>query len=160
MRAALTGLLLLLVAAANADVLQSRKMSMELAADIARESVVACRALGYQVSAVVVDRSGVVQIVMRDALATRFNTEIARKKANSVVLSGISSGEFRKNRADILNEMNQLEDVLVLRGGLPVRAAGALLGAIGVSGAHGGELDEKCAQTALDKVAERLEFAE
>ena len=160
MRNIIAALLLIPSIVQGADVLQSRQLSMELAGDIARESINACRELGYQVSAVVVDRSGIVQIVMRDTLATRFNTEIARKKANAVVLSGTSSGNFRNNRKDILNEMNQLDDVLVLRGALPIRAAGNLLGAIGVSGAQGGELDEKCAQTALDKMTERLEFAE
>lgn len=47
-----------------------------------------------------------------------------------------------------------------MRGAIPISAGGSLLGAIGVSGAPGGEKDEVCAQKALDKVAERLEFAD
>jgi uncharacterized protein GlcG (DUF336 family) len=35
-----------------------------------------------------------------------------------------------------------------------------LLGAIGVSGAPDGDLDEACSQKALDAVADRLEFSE
>ncbi len=37
---------------------------------------------------------------------------------------------------------------------------GVLLGALGVSGAPGGERDEDCAHRALEEIQERLEFAE
>jgi len=142
------------------DVLAARTMSMEIARDIATGAVETCRELGYQVSAVVVDRSGAVQAVLRDPLATRFNTEIATKKANAAVLGNVSTTEFLTNREDITAVMNHLDDVLVLKGAVPVRAAGALLGAVGVSGALGGELDEKCALEGLERVSERLEFAD
>ena len=143
-----------------ADVLASRLMSMELARDIAVHAVEACREEGFQVSAVVVDRSGVVQAVLRDAYASRFNTEIATKKANAAVLGNVSTTEFLANRDDITAVMNHLDDVLVLKGAVPIRAAGTLLGAVGVSGARGGEADERCANRALEAVAERLEFAD
>jgi len=141
------------------DVVDARLMTLSLASDIAREAVKACAASGYQVSAVVVDRSGATQVVMRDVFASRFTIEIAERKANAVVLSGIDSGEFRVNRADILAEMNEVDGILVLEGGLPIRAAGSLLGAIGVSGAPGGDKDAVCAKAGLDSVLERLEFA-
>ena len=48
----------------------------------------------------------------------------------------------------------------MLDGGLPIRAAGSLLGAVGVSGAPGGDLDEACAQAGVAAVMEELEFAE
>ena len=135
-------------------------MSMEIARDIATGAVEACRELGYQVSAVVVDRSGAVQAILRDPLASRFNTEIATKKANAAVLGNVSTTEFLANREDITAVMNHLDDVLILKGAVPVRAAGALLGAVGVSGALGGELDEQCARKGIEVVNERLEFAD
>jgi uncharacterized protein GlcG (DUF336 family) len=146
--------------AAELDVVNTKLMSMELARDIAQRAVEACRAQGYQVAAVVVDRGGAPQVVMRDLYAARFTIEIAEKKANAVVLSGVSSAEFRKNRADIRAEMSHVTGILVLDGGLPIRAAGTLIGAVGVSGAPGGDKDEACAKQALDSVFERLEFAD
>ena len=143
-----------------ADVVEARLMTLSLASDIASGAVRACAASGYQVSAVVVDRSGATQVVMRDVFASRFTIEIAERKANAVVLSGIDSGEFRVNRADIRAEMNAVEGILVLEGGLPIRAAGSLLGAVGVSGAPGGDKDAVCAKAGLDSVLERLEFAD
>ncbi|UCH54052.1 MAG: heme-binding protein [Pseudomonadota bacterium] len=145
---------------AEKDVINTKLMSMELARDIAQRSVEACRADGYQVAVVVVDRGGAPQVVMRDIYAARFTIEIAEKKANAVVLSGVSSAEFRKNRNDISQEMNHVTGIMVLDGGLPIRTAGTLIGAVGVSGAPGGDKDEACAKKALDSVFERLEFAD
>ena len=144
--------------AVAADTVETRMMTLSLATDIARHAVESCAKSGYQVSAVVVDRSGAPQVVMRDVYASRFTTEIAERKANAVVLSGVSSAEFRINRADIIPEMNEIDGVLMLAGALPIRAAGVLLGAVGVSGAPGGDKDEVCAQAGLDRVQERLDF--
>lgn len=146
--------------AAAADFIDTRRMGMELAEDIARAAVLACREQGWQVSAVVVDRSAVPQAVLRDVNASRFTLQIAEEKANAVILSGVASSQFRSNREDIRPEMNQVDGILVLSGGLPIRAAGSLVGAVGVSGAPGGERDEVCAQKALESVAERLDFAD
>jgi uncharacterized protein GlcG (DUF336 family) len=43
---------------------------------------------------------------------------------------------------------------------VPIRAAGSLVGAVGVSGAPGGDKDEACALTGVEAVQERLEFAD
>ena len=142
------------------DVLGVKNIGMELARDLASEAVLACRESGYQVSAVVVDRNGIVRATLRDDLASRFTLQIAEDKANAVVMSGIPSGEFRANRADIRPEMNHVRGILMMVGGLPIEAAGSRIGAIGVSGAPGGERDEVCAQAALEKLAERIEFAD
>jgi len=146
--------------AGAADVINVKRPSLELATDIARGAIAACREMGYQVTAVVVDRSGSPQVVMRDVLASRFTIQIARDKANAVVLSGVSSGEFRRNRADIRQEMNQVKGILLLEGGVPIRVAGSLIGAVGVSGAPGGDKDEICANKSIEAVQDRLDFAE
>ena len=146
--------------AAAEDVIAVKLMTLELARDIASAAVDACRKDGYQVSVVVVDRSGRTQVVLRDVFANQYMTQLAQGKANAVILSGTSSAELRNNRADIADELNLLEDVLVLDGGLPVRVAGSVIGAVGVSGAPGGDKDAACAQRAIDAVQERLDFAD
>ncbi|MGB9129230.1 MAG: heme-binding protein [Thiobacillus sp.] len=52
-----------------------------------------------------------------------------------------------------------MNGLIVMDGALPIRAAGSLIGAVGVSGAPGGDKDRACAAAALKKVEERLEFA-
>ncbi|MCW9023891.1 MAG: heme-binding protein [Gammaproteobacteria bacterium] len=142
------------------DMLTVKNIGMELARDIASETVLACRGMGYQVSAVVVDRNGITRATLRDDLASRFTLQIAEEKANMVMMSGMNSGEFKKLREDIRQELNHINGIIVMRGGIPINAGGHRIGAVGVSGAPGGDLDEKCAVIALEKFEERIEFAE
>ena len=161
-RKSLAGLFLLLSTVAGnvaaEDVIEVRRMTLELAREVAGAAVTACRDRGYQVTAVVVDRAGDVQVTFRDTLASRFTRQIAADKARAVILSGIPSGQFRGNRGDIRMEMNHVDGVLMLDGAVPIEAAGAVLGAVGVSGAPGGEKDAECARAGLETVQDRLDF--
>ena len=154
------GMLFLNSAVLAADVVNVKGIGMDLARDIANEAVEACRKQGYHVTAVVVDRHGLLRVALRDDLAARFTLQIAEQKANAAVMSGIDSGAFRANRADIRPEMNHVEGILMMQGGVLINAGGYRIGAVGVSGAPGGEKDEVCAKQALKKYQERLEFAE
>lgn len=157
-----TGLFLFLLmssAIASPDVIPVKQISLELAHTIAMKSVEACRKEGYNVSAVVLDRTGAVQVALRDTLAAPHTLEIAERKAGMSVMSGVASGEFRAARGDIRPELNHVRGLIVMEGALPIRAAGSLVGAVGVSGAPGGDKDEACALEALKAVEERLEFA-
>jgi uncharacterized protein GlcG (DUF336 family) len=147
------------VHAAQPDVLSVKQISLELARDIAMSSVEACRQNGYNVSAVVLDRAGNVQAALRDTLASRYTLEIAERKAGMVIMSGVDTAEFRAARADIRPELNHIDGIIVMEGGLPIRSVGSLIGAVGVSGAPGGDKDAACAAAALKKFDERLEFA-
>jgi len=145
---------------AQPDVLPVKQIGLELARDIAMGAVEACRQDGYTVSAVVLDRAGIVQAALRDTLAARHTLEIAERKAGASIMSGIDSGEFRAARNDIRLELNHVTGLIMIEGGLPIRAAGSLIGAVGVSGAPTSEKDAACAAAALKKVEERLEFAQ
>jgi uncharacterized protein GlcG (DUF336 family) len=135
-------------------------MGLDMARDIAQGAIDACRKEGYQVSVVVTDRSGDPLVVMRDVFVSKYMTQLAHGKANAVVLSNSSSAEVRVNMARIRDELNLLEGVLLMEGGLPIRVEGSLIGAVGVSGAPGGDKDEACAQKGIDAVQERLDFAD
>ena len=141
------------------DVVQDRSIGMELSRDIANEAIMACRKSGYHVGVVVVDRFGLVRAALRDDLASRFTLEIAERKANLTVMAWTDSGAFRKARGDIQQELNHVDGIIVLEGGIKIIASGYNLGAVGVSGAPGGEKDAACARAALKKLNERIEFA-
>jgi len=141
------------------DVVKIERMDLGLAAEIAKRSVEACREQGYWVSAVVVDRSANVQVVMRDTYAPRFTMTIAEQKANTVIMAGTDTGSFVANRDDIRNELDNIDGLIMMEGGLPVKAGDTLLGAVGVSGAPGGKRDAACAAKALQSLKERLAFA-
>ncbi len=141
------------------DMIPVKQIGLEMARDIAMASVEACRNDGYNVSAVVLDRAGNVQVALRDTLAARHTLEIAERKAGMTIMSGIDSGAFRAARGDIRPELNHMSGLIVMDGALPIRAAGSLIGAVGVSGAPGGEKDAACAAAALKKIEDRLEFS-
>lgn len=142
-----------------ADIVSDKSIGMELARDIANETIQACRKDGYHVSAVVVDRFGLTRAVLRDDLASRFTLEIAERKANMTVMAWVDSGQFRQARADIQQELNHIDGIIVMEGGIKIIAGGYNIGAVGVSGAPGGDKDAACAQKALQKLSERIEFA-
>jgi len=144
----------------GADLITVQRLSTDLATQAAQAAIADCRKQGYQVSAVVVDRNAIMQVLLRDDLAARFTMDLAEGKANAVILAGASSAELRGNRADIRDELNQTAGLLILAGGVPIRAAGSIVAAIGVSGAPGGELDEACALAGIEAIEETLEFAE
>ncbi len=146
-------------AAQAADVISEKNIGMELARDIASETVLACREAGYHVSAVVVDRHGLMRAALRDDLAARFTLEIAERKANMTAMAWTDSGQFRAAREDIRQELNHIDGLIVMEGGVRIVSAGFNLGAVGVSGAPGGDLDAGCALQALEELEARIEFA-
>ncbi len=141
------------------DVITVKNIGMELARDLVDHAVKDCRARGYQVSAVVVDRNGLLRAALRDDLAARFTLQIAEEKANAAVMSGTDSAEFRANRADIRPEMNHITGIIMMEGGVLISTGGYRIGALGVSGAPGGDKDAECAKQALKALEERLEFS-
>jgi len=159
-----TGLLGALLATGIAvpavDTVPARLLGLDLARDLAGAALEACRKEGYRVAVVVTDQSGDPLVVLRDLFVSKFMVQIARNKANAVVMSGSPSGELRTSMARIRDELNELDGVLLMGGGLPVRVAGSLVGAVAVSGAPGDDLDGVCAQRGIDAVEERLEFVD
>lgn len=152
-------LYLILLPAQASDVVTNKSIGMELARDIADETISACRNHGYHISAVVVDRFGLVRAALRDDNASRFTLDIAERKANMTVMAWMDSGDFKNAREDIRQELNHIPGLIVMEGGLKIVSGGFNIGAIGVSGAPGGDKDAACARTALKKLAERIAFA-
>lgn len=142
-----------------ADVVTNKSIGMELARDIASETVEVCRKQGYHISAVVVDRHGLMRAALRDDLASRFTLEIAERKANMTVMAWSDSGSFKKAREDIRQELNHIDGLIVMEGGIRIVSGGYNLGAVGVSGAPGGDKDAACAKKALQNLEERIQFA-
>ena len=52
--------------------------------------------------------------------------------------------------------LKDTEGTIALGGGVPIKAGNEVIGAIGVSGAPGGDKDEACANAGIQKVADKL----
>jgi len=140
------------------NVLQERQISLGLAQDAATAAVERCRKDGFRVAVTVVDRAGQIKTLMRDDGAGPHTTDTSRRKAYTALTLRSSTAELAQRAATNPGAANlkDITDVIFLAGGLPIRSGTEVIGAIGVGGAPGGDKDEACAQTGIDKIGERL----
>ncbi len=145
-------------AAQTAAPRSERNMSLELANQIAAASVAACQANGHAVTATVVDRAGGVRAVQRADNAGPHTLQASQDKAytsasaKNTTLAMMDNAQKNPGAANLV----YIPGFLLLGGGVPVRVGNEVIGAVGVGGAPGGNLDEQCAMAALDKVKEQL----
>lgn len=137
-----------------------KSLTPETAMKAAQAALAKCRADGYQVSVAIVDRSGLVQAVVRDRYAGAHSPETATNKAWTAV-------SFRTNTTDLMkitqpgqpsSGIRNLPRVVAVGGGIKIEAVGSIVAGIGVSGAPGGDADDVCALAGIKAIADSLEF--
>jgi uncharacterized protein GlcG (DUF336 family) len=137
-----------------------RSITPEAALRAAQAALQSCSRAGYQVAVAVSDRAGHPMVMLRDRLAGPHTPETAQNKAYTAASFKMDTLAFA--RATQPNEaasgIRQLPRVVAMGGGLPIEAAGALVGGIGVSGAPGGEADDLCAKAGLAAIKDDLDF--
>jgi uncharacterized protein GlcG (DUF336 family) len=131
-----------------------KNISLALANQIAAEAVAACAANGYNVAATVVDRAGTVRAVQRadnagpHTLASSERKAWTSASAKSATQAMMEGAQKNPGAANLV----YLPGFLLLGGGVPVKSSNDVIGAVGVGGAPGGNLDDQCANAALEKV--------
>ena len=137
-----------------------RLLTPETALKAAEAALKKCRADGYQTAVAVVDRSGIVQVMLRDRLAGPHTPDMAIAKAWTAVTFRTSTttlaAETQTGRPQ--SGIRQRPGVAAVGGGLMIEGAGALLGGIGVSGAPGGDRDEACANAGVAAIRDATQF--
>ncbi len=153
-------LLLALPARAQDGLVTYKSLSPEVALDLARAALAACRERGFQVAVAVVDRFGVTQVVLRDRFAGAHTVPTATGKAWTAVTFRTNTSELDGISQPGMPQfgLRALPGVVAIGGGLAVEAGGSLVGGVGVSGAPGGEADEVCAKAGIEAVRDRIEF--
>ena len=155
-----TALVLSLVTlSASAQTVRVEKnMSLELATKIAAATVAACSADKYNVTATVVDRAGGVRAVHRAdnagphtlaASQAKAFTSASGKNTTAAMWEGVQKNPASSNVA-------MIPGYLLLGGGVPVKVGDEVIGAVGVGGAPGGHLDEKCAMAGIASAQDLL----
>lgn len=147
-------------ALAQDAVFQTKSLTPETALLAARAALESCRKQGYQVTVAVVDRSGVLQVLLRDRYAGAHTPTVASDKAwTAASFKTSTTGLAHETQAGkAMSGLRSLPRFLAAGGGLTIEGGGTLLGAIGVSGAPGGEADEACAKAGIKAIADALEF--
>ncbi|ANM14469.1 MULTISPECIES: GlcG/HbpS family heme-binding protein [unclassified Rhizobium] len=143
---------------AEAELLTEKNIPSDLAVEIARSAVQACAADKYNVTAAVVDRAGVLRALVRADNAGSHTVESARAKAFTSASSRMPTSKLAENAASIpaSAQLVNIPGFLALGGGVPIKTGDVTIGAIGVGGAPGANLDEACAVAAIRGAAEEL----
>ena len=157
--------LLSIAASVNAQgVVTTQKLSAGLANELVGESVRECVQRGYKVVAVVVDLDGVRQALLRGDGAPVHSLDNAFYKAYTLASMGPArKEESTKQIADRLAKappstvpVFPLPNITYAQGAIAIVANGETIGALGVSGAPGGQFDEECARAAMAKIKDRM----
>jgi uncharacterized protein GlcG (DUF336 family) len=140
--------------------LTQRNLSFDLALEAATAALENARSRGYHVGVAVTDRSGQLLVLLRDDAGGAHLLDGARRKAFTAVSA--------HNRTSVLSKAVDarsgepdphlvfLENLLMVGGGVPIRAGDEIVGAIGVSGSPGSAHDEECAEAGTAKIAASL----
>ncbi|MDJ0833921.1 MAG: heme-binding protein [Gammaproteobacteria bacterium] len=144
------------VAQEEPGMVSTKRMTMPTALMIAQATVAACTEMGIQIGVTVVDREGIVQVTLRDTIAAQITVPISERKAYTAANFNAATSALG-DRAN--SPVGRAPKILMSAGGLPIEVGGALVGAVGVSGAPSGETDEQCAQAGIDAVIDDLEMA-
>jgi uncharacterized protein GlcG (DUF336 family) len=142
---------------AGAELLAHKDLSLDTALAIASTAAATCKGQGYKVSVHVVGRTGEVLVALRGDNASPHTMENSMRKAYTARTFRVPSGEIVKR----LKENPQfagvfLTNVIATEGALPIKVGDDVIGAVGVSGAPGGDKDAACAQAGIDKAADQL----
>jgi uncharacterized protein GlcG (DUF336 family) len=142
---------------AHAQLLNQKAIPAAMAMTIAQVAIDTCKTNGYAVSVSVVGRAGELILQVRGDGTGPHTMENSFRKAFTSRTFRQPSGDFAKRyKDDPQLSLVWLTNVVAAQGALPIKAGDDVIGAVGVSGAPGGEKDEVCAKAGIDKVADQL----
>jgi uncharacterized protein GlcG (DUF336 family) len=142
---------------ANAQLLNQKAIPAAMAMTIAQVAIDTCKTNGYAVSVSVVGRSGELILQVRGDGTGPHTVENSFKKAYTArTFRGPSAALAKRLKDDPLLPLIHLSNVVAAAGALPIMVGEEVIGAVGVSGAPGGDKDEVCAKAGIDKVGDQL----
>jgi uncharacterized protein GlcG (DUF336 family) len=137
-----------------------KALSVEMAQAIVQGTIEKCRADGFHVSVSVIDGGGLLKAFARDEGTGPHTIDLSRRKAYTALTFASrwkSSGEAAKAWGSTLGSpMPNIEGTAGVGGGVPIKVGNETIGAVGVSGAVGGDKDEVCANAGIAKIADKL----
>lgn len=141
--------------AAEAPLIDLKRLSLDAALKIAQGTVLACRAKGIQIGVTVVDRDGTPQVMLRDSIAPPVTEQISKMKAVTAVNFSTPTSALGQ-RAN--TPIGRVPGLVMSAGGIPIEIGGAIVGGVGVSGAPDGATDEECAVLGAKPIVEEIEL--
>jgi uncharacterized protein GlcG (DUF336 family) len=147
----------MLASPAGAQLIDRKDLSYAAAKAVAENALAACKARGYAVSVVVVDRAGLTVVSLRADGASPHTMENARRKAYTAMTFKMTTAEFIKRMATepVRREQTTLPNVIAIDGGVPIKAGNDVIGGVGMSGSPG--VDGECVMAGMEKAKDQLQ---
>ena len=147
---------------AQAQTLTQQNISVDQAMAVVERVIESCGRTGdlVTVTVAVVDRAGQPRLMLAADTSNPHNLDLARRKAYTALTFRRTSLEWIARTADGTERagQRQMVDVIALGGGVPIMVDGNPIGAVGVSGAPGGQpADDACARAGVDAIADQLQ---
>jgi len=137
-------------------VLMQHTLTARAAEIVARAALEACTNQGFPVAVAITDADGELMVMLRGDGAGVHLLDAARRKAFTAASSGARTSAWEKavdERSGVPDpHIVDLQNVLVVGGGVPILFGKERIGGIGVSGSPGVRYDEDCADTGLRAV--------
>ena len=149
-------------ARADGSLVTFQTLSPDVALELASTALASCSTRGYQVAVAVVDRMGIVQVMLRDRFAGSHTPDTAQRKAWTAVSFRSDTLSLTENtgHGSAQSGARHISGALMLGGGVPVTASGSIVAGVGVSGAPSGAADHACALAGIAAVEARLELGD
>lgn len=147
-------------AALSTPLAPAAALPLALATEAAQTALTTCAINGYRVTVVVVDAAGAPRLVLAGDGAPGRTVEIGQRKAFTAAALNRPGTEIAEQvRTDEALARRIAVDTRMISwaGARPVRRAdGTLVGALGVSGAPGGDKDDACAAAGISRIQDRI----
>jgi uncharacterized protein GlcG (DUF336 family) len=143
-------------AATAQGLVTQRGLSVNAAIELAQAALAQCRADGYKVTITVLNHHATTSVVLSDDGVNPHTVENSMRKAYTAFTTRSPTVEMGKRAQPGLASFMLLDKITALDGALPIFAGKDLVGAVGISGAPGGEKDTACAKVGIDKISRYL----
>jgi uncharacterized protein GlcG (DUF336 family) len=137
----------------------ARGPAMALALEAAQTALQTCAANGYKVTALVVDSSGAERVLLAADGAPAVTHGFGLRKAVTAITFKKPSGavgEDAKTDKALADRIAADPKLITWAGAQPLVVGGDVIGALGVSGAPGGDKDDACTSAGIAKIKDRL----
>ena len=145
-------------AAPPAQLAPAKPFALALALEAAQAALASCQAGGPAVVEVMDSAFNPKVVLAGDGARANF-VDFARRKAYTVIKTGMSSAEFGTSvgpQPRGAGPINGDANLITFGGALPIKVGSDIVAAISVSGPNGPAADETCAKAGLAKISDRL----
>jgi uncharacterized protein GlcG (DUF336 family) len=144
--------------ASSQGLVKKTYLSAALAHEALTTAVETCAKQNQQVTGVVLDPAGTQQAFLRGdgaGIHTVTGADYKAYTALSYRTDGIELVE-RSKKGRVPGAINSLPRLLLAQGGVVIKVGDEIVGAIGIAGARGNNIDTACARAGVAKIQDRL----